>query len=97
MKTQKAKKKRRRSNGSDTLIYLREKNDVLKEMKMHEINEMKNLKGKEMDLKKRELDLQAKRHDDMIRVLVQQQQQQGKATQDFQTMVLAILSKMGQK
>ena len=91
------KRKKSRSNGSDTLIYLREKNDAMKEMKMHEINEMKNLKGEEMDLKKRELDLQAKRHDDMMRVLVQQQQQQAKATQDFQTMVLAILSKMGQK
>lgn len=78
-------------------MYLQEKNDAMKQMKMHEINEMKNFKGKEMDLKKRELDLQANRHDDMMRVLVQQQQQQDKATQDFQTMVLAILSKMGQK
>lgn len=51
---------------------------------------MKNLKGEEMDLKKRELDLQGKRHDVLV-------QQQAKATQDFQTMVLAILSKMGQK
>lgn len=55
---------------------------------------MKNLKGEEMDLKKRELDLQGKRHDGIMRVLVQEQ---AKATQDFQTMVLAILSKMGQK
>ena len=67
------KRKTSRSNGSDTLMYLREKNDAMKEMKMHEINEMKNRKGEEMDLKKRELDLQAKRHDDMMRVLVQQQ------------------------
>ena len=64
-------------------MYLRENN-----------NAMKNLKGEEMDLKKRELDLQAKRHDGIMRALVQQQ---AKATQDFQTMVLAILSKMGQK
>ena len=77
------KRKKSRSNGSDRLMYLRENNDAIK-----------NLKGEEMDFKKRELDLQAKRHDGIMRVLVQQQ---AKATQDFQTMILAILSKMGQK
>lgn len=77
------KRKKSRLNGSDRLMYLRENN-----------NAMKNLNGEEMDLKKRELDLQAKRHDGIMRALVQQQ---AKATQDFQTMVLAILSKMGQK
>ena len=77
------KRKTSRSNGSDTPMYLLEKNDAMKEMKINEMN-----------LKKRELDLQAKRHDDMMRVLVQQQ---AKATWDFQTMVLAILFKMGQK
>lgn len=74
------KRKKSRLNGGDRLMYKRENDDAIK-----------NLKSEEMDLKKKELDLQAKRHDGIMRVLVQQQ---AKATQDFQTMVLAIVSKM---
>ena len=60
-------KKKRRPSGTDTLVYLREKNDIDKEMKREELQ-----------LKRMELEQQRKKHDDFMNVILLQQEQQAK-------------------
>jgi hypothetical protein len=45
-------------------------------------------------MRKKELELENKKHDSMMQVFLQQQQKQ---FQDFQVMVMAMMSKFGQK
>lgn len=76
--------KKKRSNGSDTLVFLREKNVLQVEMKKEE-----------MELQRKTLELQEKKHEALMNMVVQQQQQQNKQMLDFQTMMLALISKLG--
>ena len=76
--------KKKRSNGNDTLIFLREKNAMETEMRKEE-----------MELKRRTIELQEKKHDDLMSLVIQQQQQQSKQMQDFQTMMLTMMAKFG--
>ena len=78
--------KKKRSNGSDTLMYLREKNVYMQEMRKEE-----------MDMKKKELELQEKKHDDFMKVVLAQQQSQAKQMQDFQSMMVGVLTRFAQK
>lgn len=75
--------KKKRSNGNDTILFLREKNEMMEKMKRDE-----------MELKRKEVELQTKRHDDLMKIMVEQQQQQAKATQDFQSMMMTLMSKL---
>ena len=78
--------KKRRSNGNDTLAYLRERSESLESVKI-----------KEMEIKKREVELQEKKHDDFMKMMMMQQQQQTKQLQDFQMAMMTMLAKMNQK
>ena len=81
------KPKKKRSNGSDTLLYLREKNESMQELRKDEFN-----------LKKKELELQEKKHDDFImKVMIAQQQQQSNQFQDFQAMMMGMMARFTQK
>ena len=73
------KKKKKRANGNETIVFLREKNEMLQEMKREEI-----------EMKKKEVDLQVKKHDDLMKLIVDQQQQQ----QNFQAMMLAMMQRV---
>ena len=57
-------KKKKRSNGNDTIVYLREKNEMLQQ-----------LKKEELEMKKKEVELEGKKHEDMMRLIHNQQQQ----------------------
>ena len=60
--------KRRRSAGSETVAYLREKSEKERQGRAEEI-----------ELRKAQLDLEQKKHNDVLQVLQQQQQQQMQA------------------
>ena len=76
--------KKKRSNGSDTLAFLREKNMMESEMRKEK-----------MEMKRRNMELQEKKHDDLMNLVIQQQQQQSKQMQDFQTMMLTMMARFG--
>ena len=81
------KKKRRRSTtAQDSLSYLKVKNEHASMYKEEEI-----------ELRKKELELESKKHDAMMQVVSQQQQQQQKQLEDFQHMMLTMMSKLTQK
>ena len=77
--------KKKRSNGSETLAFLREKNMMESEMRKEK-----------MEMKRRNMELQEKKHDDLMNLVIQQQQQQSKQMQDFQTMMLTMMARFGQ-
>ena len=74
-------KKEKRSNGSDTLLYLRERNEFLQETHKEELA-----------LRKQELSLQEKKQEDFMKLIVEQQQLQSKQIQDFQALMFTVLS-----
>ena len=76
--------KKKRSNGSETLAFLREKNMMESEMRKEK-----------MEMKRRNMELQEKKHDDLMNLVIQQQQQQSKQMQDFQTMMLTMMARFG--
>jgi hypothetical protein len=75
-------KTKRRSNGTDALVYLQERNESRKQ---------------EMELKQKEIELQEKRHEDMMKMLMASQNQQAKVMQDFQVLMLNMMARSGQK
>ena len=79
-------RKKKRSSGSDTLLYLRERNEFLQETQKEELA-----------LRKQELMLQEKKQEDFMKLIVQQQQLQSKQMQDFQAMMFTVLNKFGPK
>ena len=64
--------KRRRSAGSETVAYLREKSEKERQGRAEEI-----------ELRKAQLELEQKKHNDVLQVLQQQQQQQQQQMQAF--------------
>ena len=68
------------------MLYLRERNELLQETRKEELA-----------LRKQELELQEKKQEDFMKLIVQQQQQQSKQMQDFQAIMLSVLGKFGQK
>lgn len=70
------KKRKRRSNGSDTLNFLREKNE-----------QVQAIQKEEFDLRRQQLELESKRQDNFMQVMLHQQQQQQQQMQDFQVMM----------
>ena len=79
-------KKKERSSGSDTLLYLRERNEFLQETHKEELA-----------LRKQELMLQEKKQEDFMKLIVQQQQLQSKQIQDFQTLKFTVSEQVGTK
>ena len=79
-------KKKKRSSGSDTLLYLRERNEFLQDTHKEELT-----------LRKQELTLQEKKQEDFMKLIVQQQQLQSKQIQDFQALMFTVLNKFGPK
>ena len=77
---------KKRSSGSDTLLYLRERNEFLKETHKEELA-----------LRKQELMLQEKKQEDFMKLIVQQQKQQSKQMQNFQALMFTVLNKFGPK
>ena len=91
------RKWKRRSTGSETLNFLREKNERVQEMRREEI-----------ELQRNQLELETRKQDNFMAVMVHQQQQQQSQMQDFTAMMatqmkqqsdmmLALLSKLAQK
>ena len=90
-------KKKTRSNGNDTLVYIKQKNEQAKELKMEEIEFQRN-----------KLEVESKKHDDFMQMMANMQQQQQRQMQEFQSsmamqakqqndVMLAIVSKLLQK
>jgi len=69
------KKRKKRSNGSDTLNFLREKNE-----------QVQAIQKEEFDLRRQQLELESKKQDNFMQVMLHQQQQQ-QQMQDFQVMM----------
>ena len=78
--------KKKRSSGSDTLLYLRERNEFLQDAHKEELA-----------LRKQELMLQEKKQEDFMKLIVRQQQLQSKQIQDFQALMFPVLNKFGPK
>ena len=72
-----AAKAKRRSSVSDTVAYLREKNDLMQKWKMEETQ-----------LQKQRLEAESKKeeHQDLMQVMLQQTKQQQEQIQNFQMM-----------
>jgi hypothetical protein len=68
------KPKKRRSNGNEALAYLREKKGAEQE-----------LRKEELELKWKQLEVEEKKHDDMLKIMLNQQEQQQKQQRDFQS------------
>ncbi|CAH3165106.1 unnamed protein product [Porites lobata] len=80
------KGKKRRSSGNNTLEYLKERNEMLDEFKKEEL-----------ELKKQELQQEAKKNEAMMKLMSQQLAQQQKQTDGFQTMMITMFSKFLEK
>ena len=76
------KGKKRRSSGNNTLEYLKERNEMLDEFKKEEL-----------ELKKQELQQEAKKNEAMMKLMSQQLAQQQKQIDGFQTMMITMFSK----
>ena len=70
------RKWKRRSTGSETLNFLREKNVRVQEMRREEI-----------ELQRNQLELETRKQDNFMAVMVHQQQQQQSQMQDFTAMM----------
>ena len=70
------KKRKKRSSGSDTLNFLREKNEQVQEMQKQEL-----------EVKRQQLEVESKKQDNFMQMMLNQQQQQQKQMQDFQAMM----------
>ena len=75
------KRRKKRSGGSDTLSFLREKNEQAQEMQKEEL-----------ELRKQQLEVESKKQDNFMQVMLNQQQQQQKQMQDFQA-IMSIQAK----
>lgn len=84
---------KRRSNGSDTLLYLKERNESMEKCKMQELE----LKKRELEIQEKKQDMLEKRNDNLMQMMLTQQQQQAKQMQDFQAMMLGMITRMSQK
>ena len=80
------KGKKRRSSGNNTLEYLKERNEMLDEFKKEEL-----------ELKKQELQQEAKKNEAMMKLMSQQLAQQQKQIGGFQTMMITMFSKFLEK
>ena len=80
------KGKKRRSSGNNTLEYLKERNEMLDEFKKEEL-----------ELKKQELQQEAKKNEAMMKLMSQQLAQQQKQIDGFQTMMITMFSKFLEK
>ena len=80
------KGKKRRSSGNNTPEYLKERNERLDEFKKEEL-----------ELKKQELQQEAKKNEAMMKLMDQQLQQQQKQIEGFQTMMITMFSKCLEK
>ena len=84
------KDKKRRSNGSETLQYLREKNELMAKFRMED-KALEEQKQKE----------ESKRHDEFMKMMLQQQQQfqamMAQQQQQQNQLMMAVISKMGSK
>lgn len=84
------KDKRRRSNGSETIQYLREKNELMIKFRMED-----------KELEKQKQNEERNKHDEFMKMMMQQQQQfQAMIMQQQQQqnqLMMAVISKLGSK
>ena len=84
------KGKKRRSNGSETLQYLREKNELMAKFRMED-----------KALEERKLKEESTRHDEFTKMMLQQQQQfqamMAQQQQQQNQLMMAVISKIGSK
>ena len=84
------KGKKRRSNGSETLQYLREKNELMAKFRMED-----------KALEERKLKEESTRHDEFMKMMLQQQQQfqamMAQQQQQQNQLMMAVISKIGSK
>ena len=69
-------KKKKRSSGSDTLNFLREKNEQVQEMQKQEL-----------ELKRQQLEVESRKQENFMQMMLNQHQQQQRQMQDFQAMM----------
>ena len=74
------RKKKKRSSGSDTLNFLREKNEQVQEMQKHSLT-------LELELKRQQLEVESKKQENFMQMMLNQQQQQQRQLQNFQAMM----------
>ena len=90
-------KAKERSSGSDTLNFLREKNEQVQEMQKQEL-----------ELKRQQLEVESKKQENFMQMMLNQQQQQQRQLQNFQAMMsvqskqqndlmLALVSKLTER
>lgn len=77
--------KKRRSNGSDAVNYLREKGNI-----------MRQLHAEELELKRVQLEAESKRHGDFMQAMLNQQQVQQQQMKQQNDMMLALISQLVQ-
>ena len=91
------RKRKKWSSGSDTVSFLREKNEQAQEMQKQEL-----------ELRKQQLEVESKKQDNFMQMMLNQQQQQQRQMQDFQALMsiqtkqqndlmLALVSKLVEK
>ena len=81
VKAKEKTEKKKRSSGSDTLNFLREKNEQVQEMQKQEL-----------ELKRQQLEVESKKQENFMQVMLNQQQQQQRQMQDFQA-VMSVQTK----
>ena len=81
--------KRGRNNGSDTVVYLREKNEMDMKIKKEEMEQNFNLKQQELDIKKQE----QKTFQDQMMLMQQQQHFMFRQMNEQQKLLIGIVEK----
>ncbi|XP_028407855.1 nucleoporin GLE1-like [Dendronephthya gigantea] len=77
---------KRRSNGSDAVNYLREKSAVMNEWKKEEL-----------DLQKRRLEADSKKHDELMQMMMNQQQIQQQQQKQQNDLILTLLTQLSHR
>ena len=70
------RKVKKRSSGNDTVAYLREKNERLQEMHKEDL-----------EMKRHQLEMESRKEENFMKMMVNQQQQQQKQMQEFQAIM----------
>ena len=83
---QASKPVKRRSNGSDALNYLREKNQAMNEWRKEEL-----------ELKRMKLEADSKKHEEFMQMILHQQQMQQQQQKQQNDLILALVAQMGQR
>ena len=81
-----------RKSGSDTVAYLREKNDLMQKWKMEEMQ----LQKQRLEAESKKEEQSKKQHQDLMQVMLQQTKQQQEQMQNFQKMFTLMQQQQSQ-